>query len=777
MFFFSRPRLKYNLLFFTLIVSTCWIIACPSQEKKNREAFERGKQHFEQGEYLEASRIFHDLADRSFDHIEVYLKLAQSYLKLGKTKDAFKTYQRAAKIAPDHPQILLKLAHFNVLEKNTAQALISLDELLRKHPDHPQALMMRAEVLFSERKFHPAKETLQQIIRIDPGQTNAIMLLAKISAIQGDAKAVETLLKKAIQSAPDSLPPRLTLFRYLLSRKKVDEAEAEIAKAIQQHPTNAELYLILGNYHFSRHRRIQAEAAFKKAVEHASDRTKPFLVLAEYYDTVGKTDQAAHVYETCLKKHPNDFRLRLRMSEFLLRNQRLEQSAQHIQHILALRPDYLPAKFLLAELKTLQESYDEVLGLADDIIARAPQSYHAYYYKGVAHWGKKETLQAIQHLQHSLEINPLYVNAKMLLSEVYLYQEEFELAKKEHQELIAILHQPLQIPILLGYPVAITPPKEKVEATSQQPFKHFNESSSAYLRTAVIENLRKRYHRLNAALSRIIENDPEKIDVFTIVILQHAARREFNKAIKKCEEHLNKIRGKRDLEAQVYHLKGGLHLIQKQYDLAEKSFLKAIRLQPAAIQPYHSVARLYMISGHYEKSIDKYQTIINTQEKAAWAHMVLATIHELKGNMIQSERHLRKTLELDPQFAPGANGLAMILADRNVNIDEALELVELALSKLPEDPNILDTLGWIYYRLGKYQEAVDQFIPSLRKHPENPVTHYHLGMAYYRLGEKSKALQELRRALLLNQKYYNEKFNGADEARATIAAIEGQPPS
>jgi tetratricopeptide (TPR) repeat protein len=78
----------------------------------------------------------------------------------------------------------------------------------------------------------------------------------------------------------------------------------------------------------------------------------------------------------------------------------------------------------------------------------------------------------------------------------------------------------------------------------------------------------------------------------------------------------------------------------------------------------------------------------------------------------------------------------------------------------------MDTLGWVYYKKGLYDNAIAEFTDCLEKMPDNPTVIYHLGMAYYKKGELQNARAELTKALQLD-----ENFTGADEAKRVLAEL------
>ena len=104
------------------------------------------------------------------------------------------------------------------------------------------------------------------------------------------------------------------------------------------------------------------------------------------------------------------------------------------------------------------------------------------------------------------------------------------------------------------------------------------------------------------------------------------------------------------------------------------------------------------------------------------------------------------------------NGLAYIWAEKGENLTEAEKLVEAALASKPDNAFFLDTLGWIYYKQGRYGRAVDRLDKacSLRK---GAVVAEHLAVLYAKLGKKDKADEFWRKALDLADKNDKETIN------------------
>ncbi len=115
-----------------------------------------------------------------------------------------------------------------------------------------------------------------------------------------------------------------------------------------------------------------------------------------------------------------------------------------------------------------------------------------------------------------------------------------------------------------------------------------------------------------------------------------------------------------------------------------------------------------------------------------------AMLAEKRGDLAQLESDLRFIIEREPDNAMALNALGYTLADRTSRHDEALQLIEQAYQLNPDDPAILDSLGWVNFRLGNLSEAEALLRKALQRFPDHEVA-AHLGEVLWTLGERSEA--------------------------------------
>jgi Flp pilus assembly protein TadD len=102
------------------------------------------------------------------------------------------------------------------------------------------------------------------------------------------------------------------------------------------------------------------------------------------------------------------------------------------------------------------------------------------------------------------------------------------------------------------------------------------------------------------------------------------------------------------------------------------------------------------------------------------------------------ERNLRKVIEIQPEHAHAYNALGYSLADRNLRLPEARKLIEKALELSPQDGYIIDSLGWVLFRMGQTREAVVQLRRAFELRPEAEVG-AHLGEVLWVDGQRDEA--------------------------------------
>jgi tetratricopeptide (TPR) repeat protein len=148
------------------------------------------------------------------------------------------------------------------------------------------------------------------------------------------------------------------------------------------------------------------------------------------------------------------------------------------------------------------------------------------------------------------------------------------------------------------------------------------------------------------------------------------------------------------------------------------------------------------------RSYDAALALYDADQDSQWfIYYARAICLERMGQWEEAEADFRKALELNPDQPQVLNYLGYSMVERRMNLDEALAMIERAVAARPDSGYIVDSLGWVLYRLGRYEEAVPHMERAAELMPVDPVVNDHLGDALWAVGRHREAEFQWKRAL------------------------------
>lgn len=219
----------------------------------------------------------------------------------------------------------------------------------------------------------------------------------------------------------------------------------------------------------------------------------------------------------------------------------------------------------------------------------------------------------------------------------------------------------------------------------------------------------------------------------------------------------------RDIDA-LQHL-GSIQATQRKYKEAIASFESGLVLAPDDPNLLRLCSIAYAKLGDYRKAIQLAEKLTRVVPKSNAALLLLAVNTEDAGDKAAAERHYRTLLARDPGNIIGQNNLALLLLARG-ETREAARLADALYKVAPNNADVRDSVGWIYFQTGRKSEALTllQKLP-----PDSPSAGawYHLAVALADKGERKKAAEAARKALALNP-----DFRYAREAKILAEAAK-----
>ncbi|ODN68897.1 Lipoprotein NlpI precursor [Methylobrevis pamukkalensis] len=176
---------------------------------------------------------------------------------------------------------------------------------------------------------------------------------------------------------------------------------------------------------------------------------------------------------------------------------------------------------------------------------------------------------------------------------------------------------------------------------------------------------------------------------------------------------------------------------------ARKHLEGVIRANPKDLDALTALGNILRVRKMFEPAADAYTQAIEALGTPAPQHWQLyynrGIAYERTKRWPQAEADFKTALKLSPDQPLVLNYLGYSWVDRGENFDEALGMIEKAVEAEPSDGYIVDSLGWVFYKLGRYEEAVAQLERAVELRPADPTINDHLGDAYWRVGRTIEA--------------------------------------
>jgi tetratricopeptide (TPR) repeat protein len=195
---------------------------------------------------------------------------------------------------------------------------------------------------------------------------------------------------------------------------------------------------------------------------------------------------------------------------------------------------------------------------------------------------------------------------------------------------------------------------------------------------------------------------------------------------------------------QSTDLQIGLDLVaQEKYDEATAHLRKIVDRHPDDLEAYAALGDSLRANKKFQEAAEAYSKAIALSGPPAKENWLLyydrGICLERAKQWPKAEADLKLALSLYPEQPLILNYLGYSWVDQGINIDEAFKMLRRAVDLRPKDGYIVDSLGWAFYRMGRYDDAVHTLEKAIELKPNDPTINNHLGDAFWHVGRKLEA--------------------------------------
>ena len=458
-----------------------------------------------------------------------------------------------------------------------------------------------------------------------------------------------------------------------------------------------------------------------------------------------RTPEAIAYAKRALLRNPNDIEGLSLLANLQAVSQNIDAAIETYERVLKLSPKEIRPYLTLAQLYGMRGRNDAVEATLSAGAAAHPHSPYAHYYLAGIAAERKEWEKAAERYRQTLDLDSSLQPARLGLAQVYEQQGKLAEAEEIYRALIDTAKQPEALSGLLrvldredrldeGLVLL-----ETLQAASPS-------DETIRLQMAMVWAEKKNYPRAIEALLPAATAHPDNTRMQVYLASLYEETEAFDKAIELYEAAI-----KREKRPYALRLRLGMLYADrlKQTDRALAEGDAALVLDPARPDAYLFKGAVLLEAERYAEAAQVLSDGIAKNPETADLRFHLGVAYDKLDRFDDMVAAMQVAIRLDAQHAVALNYLGYSYADRGIRLDEAIDLIQRALAVRPDDGYIVDSLGWVYYKMGRLDEAITTLQRAAALSPEDAAIHEHLGDVYLQ-SDPERAKAAWQQALWLN---------------------------
>lgn len=485
---------------------------------------------------------------------------------------------------------------------------------------------------------------------------------------------------------------------------KTPQALQNAKKAVALNQDQIEYKSSLADIFASASQFDSAAVVLEQMIAQDSTSLTSYYRLARIYET-SKPLSAIRIYRKLTDIIGPEWNVLIRIADLYEKMGNIDEAANTIKELLKIDPGNSSLYKLLIDYYTRAERYDDALGAANDFLQLNPDDLEVREKKAQIYLDKSDWESAAKEYSYILNKPGVSLDAKIRIGTAYFMQSLKDstltpVAKQFFEEMDKDTTD-WEVKMYLGA-IAINQHQDSVAIEHfKQVTKMAGWNVQAWIRLGGLYFDNKRYDDAVKVMDEAIQLFPDDFTVNLILGLSLAQSSRSSEA----KPYLKKAVDINPTDVNALSAYGFTLNQLNENEEAIKYIVMALKLSPDNVNLLGTLGLIY-------DGQKKWEACDSTYEKA---------------------------LSLDSANALVNNNYAYSLSERGIKLDKALKMAEIAIKADPLNSSYLDTIGWVYFKLGDYEKAKDYIEQAIKVGGESSVMLEHLGDITYMLGNKDKA--------------------------------------
>ncbi len=576
------------------------------------------------------------------------------------------------------------------INREYAEALHQYQRASAYDPDRADLYVRRARIHLREFRAGDAEAVLRELIARQPANAQAYSWLAEVFRQSGQVDKAYEAYQQAIRLAPEESAHHLQYVHVLIQQGREDQAIEHLRQAIHTVNDRSDLLRVMGELHV-RQAGLTADADSAQTHRNA----------------------AIEIFEQAVRENPDDITLLYSLGDLYLMSQQLLRAIEVYRSIDAKRPDDLQVQRKLAMSYMMAGQTDDAIAMLERIVKEQPYNAQVFMWLGELYESIEKRDQAMLNYQLATRAGRPDPAAYLQLARVQM-EEDVDGAIHSLREGLEEMPANPRLNEMLGYLYFNKKQYDQALVHFARTLDILTEedgviTANLHLYTALARQLTGDMDGAAPELGKAIRSNPDALQAYAHILFQDAEVSTRTQGI----ELLHRVAENLTDEPSVYSYIAYLHSFNKDYADAIAAFEQAEALAQRVDREDALDASFFFWYGAACEREQQYE---------------------------RAEHLFHECIKLDPDHAEAFNYLAYMWAEQGVKLDQALDYVRIALKHKPDSGAFIDTLGWIYYMQGRYDDAYHEIQRAAELVPDDPTILDHLGDILLKLGEEDAAV-------------------------------------
>jgi tetratricopeptide (TPR) repeat protein len=762
--------------FLLLLLVVMLVASCNRDPKVQAQRYvANGNKFFDKAKYKEASIMYRRALQKDLLFGEAYYRLALADLKLASYGDAVRALRRAVELQPKNSDAAVKLADIymaaTVQDPTHATELVKevndlTSRLLSMDPNSYEGHRLQGQMELIQGKPEDAVKEFEICARLKPDQTDLSLAYFQALIANKQTEQAQKLGLSVIEKNKNFSPMYDLLYLSYMQQNQTAEAEQILRRKVENNPQKASYLIQLAGHYLVAHRREDLDAVIKKVTDEKQFPDGHLLAGDLFFFRAREFESAREQYEAGMKAFPKDrAAYQKRMVELLATTGRNPDANQLLATILKDNPKDRDAIAMRAALMLQTGNLAQITQATNDLqslVSNAPNNHLLRYNLARAYIAKNDIEQARLQLETAIKLRPDFLVARDLLAKIYLQKGDNAKALKEADEAIAMNKDDLQARLTRSTALLGVSDRQKAADELDTVLKMAPNNPDARYQAGYLAWQDKDYKKAEKIFDDLSAANPKDVRGLVGRVETLASQNKMDEAIKAMEAAVSKQPDRRDFKLVL----ANMYVRNQRYDAAISLVQDLLKADPKSADLLIRLAETQRRKGDLNGSIDTFRRASQANPSDTRPLLQLGLLMDGTGRREQAKPIYEQILKIQPDHPIALNNLAFIKAEEGTDLDAALTMAQKARQKLPDSPDIMDTLGWIYIKKNLSDDAVRTFRELNQARPDRASFHLHYGIALLQKGDKPSAKRELETAIK-----YNPSKDDAGKIRELLSSL------